>query len=197
MSVSAESSGKNLHCVEKEPILDYGLSEQQDTFLFGDQSVATNERDSFLVSHYKMGFAREWLAQFVPISDVPQEYIDDKNESDSIVREYFKSEPETFGVQKPHPLAHALHDEQNSQRPFADRPVLSTALLYAESALTADPEAREKMEYVLALFEEYDRHLTNSGRQGGDTSPVRFPQPIPSYKNKDFPAELCGSGMLF
>lgn len=197
MTVSPESSGNNAQGLEKESKLAYGLSEQQDVFLFGDQGVIPNDWDSFLVSHYKMGFAREWLAQFVPISDVPQEFIDNKNESDSIVREYFKSEPETFGVVKPHPLAKALHDEQNSQRPFADRPVLSTTLLYAEDALTADPEAKEKMEYVLALFEEYDRHLTNSGRQGGDTSPERFPQPIPSYGNKNFPAQLCGSEMLF
>ena len=197
MTISPESSGNNSQGLEKESKLAYGLSEQQDVFLFGDQGVIPNDRDSFLVSYYKMGFAREWLAQFVPISDVPQELIDNKNESDSIVREYFKSEPETFGVDKPHPLAHALHDEQNNQKPFPDRPILSTALLYAESALTADPEAKKKLEYVLALFEEYDRHLWNSGRQGGDTSPERFPEPIPSYAGKLFPAELCGSDMLF
>ena len=183
--------------VERSKEVQYGLTEQQDIFLFGDQGVILDERDSYLVGYYKMGLAREWLAQFVPISDVPQEFIDKKNESDSIIREYFKSGPETYGVENPHPLADALHDEQNRQRPFGDRPVLSTVLLYAESTLTADPEVKEKLGYVLALFEEYDRHLYNSGRQGGDTSPERFPEPIPSYVGKGFPAELCGSGMLF
>lgn len=172
----------------------YGLTKTQEVFLFGNQGTILDEDDLFLVWHHKMGFAREWLAQFVPVSDVPQEYTDNKQEIEKIF-EY--NNIRRSGIEDPHPLAYALHDEQNHQQALENRPVLATSLIYAEKALVDDSEAKKKIEYVLALFEEYDRRLTNSGLQGGDTSPIRLPEPVESYTNEAFPMHLSGSKLLF
>lgn len=197
MTVSPESLELNLRSVESGPTLKQGLSPEQELFLFGDQGNIADEDDEFLVWHYKMGFSREWLAQFIPENEVPKEFADNMRDVYLRMKESFGSDPETFGVSKPHPVALALWNEQNTNLSFADRPVLSTALMYASRALENDPDGRAKIGFVLGMLEEFDRKSWNSGRQGGDMSATRFPEPVASYKDQVFPSSLCGSGLLF
>lgn len=197
MSVLPESSGSNLQGIEKEPTLEFGLSPEQELFLFGDQGNITDEHDEFLVWHYKIGYSREWLATFIPEDEVPQEFIDGMKYEYEMMQDLFHHDPETFGVARPHPLALALWKEQNTGLPLEERPILSTTLIYASNTLSNEPDGKAKIEYVLNMFEEYDRKLRNWGRQGGDMSATRFPEPVESYKDKVFPASLCGSSMLF
>lgn len=186
------------HELGDQPDIRFGLTDKQELFLFGDQGEITDENRSFAVGHYKMGLAREWLASFVPIGDVPTEIIEERKQTDDEIRQYCGGGIETFGVDNPHPLAYALHVEQNRQEPFSDRPILSAVLQKASEALAleGDHERGQKIEYILALFAEYDRQFSNSGLQGGDSSPERFPIPVPSYSDEQFPIWLSDPALL-
>lgn len=182
---------------DREP-LQYGLSPDQEVFLFGNQGQLADEESCFSIMHYKMGFAREWLAAYVSVDEVPQEFIDNMNRENAQMLNDFGVGIETFGVKNPHPLSLALHREQNTQQPLEERAILSTVLLHALDNSSEDPEIKDKLDYVLVLFEEYDKHLSNSGRMGGDVSPYTFPAPVNSYQSRQFPVGLVpGLGLLF
>jgi hypothetical protein len=191
-----KESGPSLEGLDSK---NYGLTSEQETFLFGDQGAIPSDEDAFSIWHYKMGLAREWLASFVPISEVPKETVANMHDAHEQTRKLFGSDMETFGVSTPHPVAYAIWVEQNSSKwvPLDKRPQLINALVIAEASLDGDPEKTSKLEYVMALFEESDRKAWNSGRQGGDMSPTRFPEPVDSYRQQAFPVGLAGTELLF
>lgn len=180
-----------------------GLTSDQEDYLFGDPGELRNEELTDEVFTRKYAYAREWLASFWP-QPLDEKVVADYEAEIGALRLDFPTAPETYGVEKPNPIAEKIRKEviEDEGAPLHRSKWLLFDSVYGQATRFAlenigeDPDGVEKLTYVRQLFKEAHIQWQQSGRQGGNTRVTRIPRSIPSYRGTDrFPAN--DTGLLF